>query len=195
MSFKEDPKKKQSKDPFDLEGLQKVLKTMSNEMVDIKKQVEETSSKNSYRPFKRNPPIDSEPPNAISNAESEEEEEENATEEHTDEEEVVELQGMWDFILPNEEDQEAFPVSTRSRNQLDPPQSTPKPKSASSMTKDKVVVKKTSPKATQTSLVQTDTSTPSKTLIVSNEMEYNIIEDMEKTRANITLFELSKLKH
>ena len=37
VSFKEDPKKKQPKDPFDLEGLQKVLKTMSNEMVDIKK--------------------------------------------------------------------------------------------------------------------------------------------------------------
>jgi len=45
VSFKEDPKKKQPKDPFDLEGLQKVLKTMSNEMVDIKKQVVETSSK------------------------------------------------------------------------------------------------------------------------------------------------------
>ena len=26
-------------------------------------------------------------------------------------------------------------------------------------------------------------------------MEYNIIEDMKKTRANITLYELSKLKH
>ena len=26
-------------------------------------------------------------------------------------------------------------------------------------------------------------------------MEYNIVEDMKKTRANITLFELSKLKH
>ena len=102
---------------------------------------------------------------------------------------------MWDFILPNEEDQEVFLVSTRSRNQLDPPQRTPNPKSASSMTKDKVASKKTSPKATQTSPVQTDTSTPSKTLIISDEMEYNIVEDMKKTRANITLFELSKLKH
>ena len=42
VTFKDDPKKKQSKDPFDLEGLQKVLKTMSNEMVDIKRQVAET---------------------------------------------------------------------------------------------------------------------------------------------------------
>jgi len=183
------------KDPFDLEGLKKVLKTMSNEMVDIKKQVVETSSKNPYRPFKRNPSTDSKPPNAITSVESEEEEGEIATKEHTDEEEVVELQGMWDFILLDEEDQEAFPVSTCSGNQLDLPQPTPKPKSASSMTKDKVASKKTSPKATQTSPVQTDPSTPSKTLIVSDEMEYNIIEDMKKTRANITFYELSKLKH
>ena len=63
------------------------------------------------------------------------------------------------------------------------------------MTKDKVATKKTSPKVTQTSPVQTDTSNPSKTLIVSDEMEYNFIEDMKKTRVNITLFELSKLKH
>ena len=39
VTFKEDSKKKQVKYPFDLEGLQKILKTMSNEMVDIKKQV------------------------------------------------------------------------------------------------------------------------------------------------------------
>jgi len=63
------------------------------------------------------------------------------------------------------------------------------------MTKDKVVTKKTSPKVTQTNPVQTNTSTPSKTLIVSDEMEYNIVQDMKKTRANINLFELSKLKH
>ena len=102
---------------------------------------------------------------------------------------------MWDFILPNEEYQEASPVSTRSRNQLYPPQPTPNPKSASSMTKDKVAAKKTTYKATQTSPVQTDSSAPSKTLIISDEMEYNIIEDMKKTRDNITFYELSKLKH
>ncbi len=179
VTFKEDPKKKQSKDPFDLEGLQNFLKTMSNEMVDIKKQVVETSSKKPYRDFKRNPSTNSKPPNAITNAKSEEEEE-IATEEQTDEEEVVELQGMWDFILPQEENQETFPVSTRRRNQLDPPQTTPKPKSASSATKDKVAPKKTTSKATQTNPVKTDASTPSKTLIVSDEMEYNIVEDMKK---------------
>ena len=37
MTFKEDSEKKAPKDPFDIEGLQKVLKTMSNEMVKIKK--------------------------------------------------------------------------------------------------------------------------------------------------------------
>jgi len=186
VSFKEDPKKTQPKDPFGLEGLQKVLKTMSNEMVDIKKQVAETSSTNPYKPYRRNPSTDSKPPSAITSVESEEEEEEIATEEHTDEEEVVELQGMWDEILPNEEDQEASPVSTRSRNQPDPPQPTPKPKSTSSTPKDKVTAKKTTSKATQTSPVQIDSLIPSKTLIVSDEMEYNIIEDMKKTRANIT---------
>jgi len=48
---------------------------------------------------------------------------------------------------------------------------------------------------TQTIPVQIDSSTPSKILIVLDEMEYNIIEDMKKTRANITFYELSKLKH
>lgn len=104
-----------------------MLKAMSNEMIDIKKQVAETSLKNPFRTFKRNPPMEVRPPSVVSNVEFEEdEEEENTTEGQTDEEEVVELQGMWDFILPQEEDQEAFPVSTRSKNQLDPPLTTPK---------------------------------------------------------------------
>lgn len=165
VTFKEEPTKKHSKDPFNLEGLQKVSKTMSNEMVDIKKQVAYTSSKKPFKTYRRNPSIDSKPSNAITNVELEEEEEEIATEEPTDEEEVVEVQGMWDFILLDEEDQKASRVSTRSRNQLDPLQPTPKLKSASSMPKDKVAAKKTTSKATQTSLVQTDSPTPSKTLI------------------------------
>jgi hypothetical protein len=36
VSFKDDSKKKTPKDPYDMEGLQKVLKTLSNEMVEIK---------------------------------------------------------------------------------------------------------------------------------------------------------------
>ena len=137
-----DPNKKQSKDPFDLEGLQNVLKTMSNKMVDIKKQVANTSSKNPYKPYRKNPSTDSKPPNAITNAKSEGEEEEVSNEEPTNEYEVVELQGMWDFILLDKEDQEASPVSTKSRNQLDPPQPIPKQKSASSVSKDKIAGKK-----------------------------------------------------
>ena len=58
-----------------MEGLQKFLKTMSNEMVEIKKQVAETSTKRPFRNFKINQ-AESKPPNSISNAESEEEEEE-----------------------------------------------------------------------------------------------------------------------
>lgn len=35
----------------------------------------------------------------------------------------------------------------------------------------------------------------SKTIVVTDSMDYNIIEDMKKTKTNITMFELSKLKH
>ena len=48
---------------------------------------------------------------------------------------------------------------------------------------------------TQTSPVQSDPLTPSKTLTVSDDMEYNIVEDMKNIRANITFHELRKLKH
>ena len=159
-SFKEDTKKKQTKDPFDLEGLQKVLKAMSNEMIDIKKQVAKTSSKKRYRNFKRNPPMEVKPPSVVSNVESEGEEEENPIEGQTEDEEVMELQGMWDFILPQEEDQEAFPVSTRSKNQLDPPQTTQKQKGASPVIKDKVATKKASPRATEFNPVQSEQTPP-----------------------------------
>lgn len=113
VTFRDESKKKTPKGPFDLEGLQKVLKTMSNEMVDIKKQVAKTSSKKPFRPFERNSPADPKPPSAISNAESVGGKEEVSTnEEQTNEEEVEKLQGMWDFILPNEETQKALPVAT-----------------------------------------------------------------------------------
>ena len=62
-----------------MEGLQKVLKAMSNEMIDIRKQVAETSSKKPYRSLKRNSPTEVKPPNAVSNVKSEEEEEEENT--------------------------------------------------------------------------------------------------------------------
>lgn len=56
---------------------------------------------------------------------------------------------MWDFILPDEEDQDTLPVTTRSRNQLDPPQSSCKHKNQSPIPKAKIVGKKSSPKATE----------------------------------------------
>jgi len=55
VTFRGEYKKEAPKDPFDLEGLQKVLQTMSNEMVNIKKQVAETSSRKSYNPHKGDP--------------------------------------------------------------------------------------------------------------------------------------------
>ena len=61
--------------------------------------------------------------------------------------------------------------------------------------RDKAIGKKSAPKSTQTTPTQLDSSPSPKTLIVSDEMEYNIIDDMKKTRANITFYELSKLKH
>ena len=104
-----------------MEGLQKVLKTMSNEMVEIKKQVADTSTKKLFRNFKRNQ-VETKPPNSISNAESEEEEEEDTppvSEEEDENEEIAEFHGMWDFILPNsdsEVEQKFMSVSTRSKS-------------------------------------------------------------------------------
>ena len=117
MNFRDESKKKPPKYPFDLEGLQKVLKTMSNEMVDIKKQVAETSSKKYFRPFKRNSPANPKPPNVILHVESDGEEDEVSTnEEQTDDEEVAELQGMWDFIHPNEKHKKhcQFPLEVKA---------------------------------------------------------------------------------
>lgn len=61
--------------------------------------------------------------------------------------------------------------------------------------KEKTMVRKYSPKSTQTTPSQLNSSPSTKTLIVSDEMEYNIIDDMKNTRANIAFHELSKLKH
>jgi len=54
VSFKDEPKKKTLKVPFDPEGLQKVLKTMSSKMVEIKKQVVDSSYNKPFISFKRN---------------------------------------------------------------------------------------------------------------------------------------------
>ena len=77
-------------------------------MVEVKKQVAESfAAKIFFRSFRRNKSSSSQPPNTISNVESdlEEEEEENTmTDEETKEEQLVELNAIWDIILPNEEE-------------------------------------------------------------------------------------------
>lgn len=58
--------------------------------------------------------------------------------------------------------------------------------------RDKATGNKYSPKSTQTTPTQLDSSpSPNSDSL----MEYNIIDNMKKTRANITFHELSKLKH
>lgn len=169
---------------------------MSNEMVDIKKQVVETSSKKTFRSFKRNSPAYPKPQNAISNDESDGEERKVSTnEEEMDDEEVEKLQGMWDFILPNEETQEELLVATRSKIHVELSQTNPKQKASMPPLRDKEASKEYVPKSSQTTPTQLDASPSSKTLIISDDMEYNIIDDMKKIMATITFHDLSKLKH
>jgi len=197
VSFKDYSKKKTPKDPYDMEGLQKVLKTLSNEMVEIKKHVAETSNKRPFRTYKK---TESKPPNVITNADSEQEEEEEETTSRTDdEEEVAECHGMWDFILPNSDtdnEEEALPVTTRSKSTSEPIQATSKKRSVgAATTKEKVPPKKSPASVPQNQPSTSNSPSTSKTLVVSDSMEYNIVDDMKKTKANITMFELSKLKH
>lgn len=109
ITFKDDSKKKAFKDPYDMEALQNVLKTMSNGMVEIKNQVVETSTKKPFRNFKRNWSTEPKPPNAISNAESDldndEDEDIVLSSEEMEEDKIFECHGMWDFILPNSDNE------------------------------------------------------------------------------------------
>lgn len=76
LTFKEEPKKKTTKDPYNIKGFQKFLKTLSNEMVELKKQVIESSSlKGTFRPFRRNQQDTSttQPHSKISTADDDEE--------------------------------------------------------------------------------------------------------------------------
>jgi len=102
---------------------------------------------------------------------------------------------MWDFIIPNEETQEALPITTRSKNPVELIETNSKKKASMPPPRDKETCKKSSPKSTQTTPTQLNSSPQPKILIVSVEMEYNIIDDMKKNRANITFHELRKLKH
>ena len=56
----------------------------------------------------------------ISNAESDQDTEDLSPSEHESEsEEEVELNGLWDFILPIEEERESMPMSKRSKYSSD----------------------------------------------------------------------------
>ena len=87
-------------------------------MVEIKKQVVESSSKKPFRSFKRNHTSNPQPPNRISNVESDldaDDEETTLSNDETEDEELVEVNGMWYFSLPPsdyEDDQEDLPIST-----------------------------------------------------------------------------------
>lgn len=102
-----------------------------------------------------------------------EEEEVSTVDEQTDDEELVEVHGMWDFILPlsDNEEEEALPVATRSKSVVDSPQSIQKQKPSTPDVKGKAIVKKSSPKSTQTSPPQSNPSPSVKTLLISNDME------------------------
>lgn len=115
-----------------------------------------------------------------------------------EEDETVECHGMWDFILPNsntESEQEALPVNTRSKNVAEPVQTNSKKKNSSPVAKDKAPMKKNLVVPTQNQLSSSNPPSSSKMLVVYDSMDYNIMEDMKKARANISLHEISKLKY
>ena len=60
--------------------------------------------------------------------------------------------------------------------------------------KDKTVSKNSTSKATQTNHATSYVPTTSRTMVVSDTIEYNVVEDMKKTKANISIHELTKLK-
>lgn len=172
-----------------MEGLQKVLKTMSSEMIEIKKYVAETYTKRPFRNFKRNWPTDPKPPNAISNVESnlddDEEQDTILLVEEIEEDETMECHGMWDFILSNsdnESEQEDLPVNTRSKSIVEPNQSNQKKKNSNPITKEKSPAKKTPVASTNNQPSSSNRPSSSKIIVVSNSMDYNIVEDMKKTR-------------
>ena len=81
-------------------------------------------------------------------------------------------------------------MSTRSKSSSYSIVSNQKQKSLP--TKEKKIVKKS--KTVQTDPITPNPSTMSKTLIVLDTVEYNIVEDMKNTKANISLHEMTKLK-
>jgi len=108
----------------------------------------------------------------------------------------LEAHGLWDFLLTtseNEEEEEVLPVSTRSKGPVDTTPSNQNQNSPASPNKYKGIVKKSSTPSSDY-VPTTKSSSSSKTLIFSDNMEYNTVEDMKMVKANISLYEVSKLK-
>ena len=117
---------------------------MLNDMLDIKKQVGE-SSKIPFQSFRRPQTSNPQPPNVISNVESDQEKGEEETTlsanefQEEEEEEMIEAHGLWDFILTTSEneEEEALPIETRSKRSIDSPSSSSKQRPVTPVSKDK----------------------------------------------------------
>ena len=110
---------------------------------------------------------------------------------------MEEAHGLWDFILTsseNEEEEEALLVSMRSKGLVDTPIVNQNQKSLTPPAKEKSIVKNTSTPPSSFDRTTYKPSSSCKTLIVSDTIEYNILEDMKKVKDNIFLYEFSKLK-
>ena len=84
-----------------------------------------------------------------------------------------------------------MPVTTRSKNSPDMSIINQKQKTSTPV-KEKIVSKKS--KTRKSDHIPLDPPNASKTLVILYTMEYNIVEDMKKSRTNISLHELTKLK-
>ena len=102
---------------------------------------------------------------------------------------------MWDFILPNsdtENEQEAFPVTTRSKGTLEPIQASSKKRSVgTTTTKEKVPTNKPAATLPQNQPSSSNIPSTSKTLVVSDSMDYNIIDDMRRKMQTLTFLNLT----
>lgn len=98
---------------------------------------------------------------------------------------------MWDFILRIEEEAQAMPMTTRRKNSPDMSITNHKKKVATPA-KEKTIAKKS--KTSQTNPVPPNSPNTSKPLVISDTVEYNIVEHMKMPRDNISLHELTKLK-
>jgi len=92
-----------------------------------------------------------------------------------------------------EEEEEYFPINSRSKGPIDTTSSSKNQKYPTPSTKEKGTIKKTSSQSFDYAPTTSKSPSSSKTLIISYNIEYNIVEEMKKIKANISLYEVSKL--